>query len=63
MLFVSVGIPRWYRFSVRGQFGELKLDQAKRLKELEKENSKRKRLVAELSLGKQVLKHIAEGNF
>jgi hypothetical protein len=39
------------------------LDQAKRLKELEKENSKLKRLVAELSLEKQVLKDIAEGNF
>jgi hypothetical protein len=35
----------------------------KLLKELEKENSKLKRLVAELSLEKQVLKDIAEGNF
>ena len=41
----------------------MKLDQAKRLKELEKENAKLKRLVAELSLDKQVLKDIAEGNF
>jgi hypothetical protein len=41
----------------------LKLDQAKRLKELVKENSKLKRLVAELSLEKQVLKDVAEGNF
>ena len=40
-----------------------KLDQAKRLKELEKENSKLKRLVAELSLEKQILKDVAEGNF
>jgi putative transposase len=39
------------------------MDQAKRLKELEKENSKLKRLVAELSLDKQILKDIAEGNF
>ncbi len=37
--------------------------QAKRLKELEKENGKLKRLVAELSLDKQILKDIAEGNF
>jgi hypothetical protein len=44
------------------EFGGLKLDQAKRLKELEKENSKLKRLAAELSLEKQVLKDIAEGN-
>ena len=47
----------------RKEFGGLKLDQAKRLKELEKENSKLTRLVAELSLEKQVLKDISEGNF
>jgi putative transposase len=45
------------------EFGGLKLDQAKRLKELEGENAKLKRLVAELSLEKQVLKDVAEGNF
>ena len=37
--------------------------QAKRLKELEKENLKLKRLVAELSLEKQILKDVAEGNY
>jgi putative transposase len=41
----------YYRW--RKEFGGLKLDQAKRLKELEKENHKLKRLVAELSLEKQ----------
>jgi putative transposase len=51
----------YYRW--RKEFGGLKLDQAKRLKELEKENSKLKRLVAELSLEKQILKDVAEGNF
>jgi hypothetical protein len=40
-----------------------KLDQARRLKELEKENSRLKRVVAELSLEKQILKDVAEGNF
>jgi len=54
-------VEAFYRW--RKEFGGLKLDQAKRLKELEKENSKLKRLVAELSLEKQVLKDIAEGNF
>jgi putative transposase len=39
------------------------MDQAKRLKELDRENSKLKRLVAEMSLDKQILKDIAEGNF
>ncbi len=47
----------------RKEYGGLKLDQAKRLKDLEKENAKLQRLVAELSLEKQVLKDVAEGNF
>jgi putative transposase len=51
----------YYRW--RKEFGGLKLNQAKRLKELEKENAKLKRLVAELSLEKQILKDVAEGNF
>jgi putative transposase len=51
----------YYRW--RKEYGGLKLDQAKRLKELVKENSKLKRLVAELSLEKQILKDVAEGNF
>jgi len=41
----------------------LQVDQARRLKELEQENSKLKRLVSELSLEKLVLKDIASGNF
>jgi len=51
----------YYRW--RKEYGGLRLDQAKRLKDLEKENSKLKRLVAELSLEKQILKDVAEGNF
>ena len=51
----------YYRW--RKEFGGLKLDQAKRLKELERENAKLKRLVAELSLEKQILKDVAAGNF
>jgi len=51
----------YYRW--RKEYGGLKLDQAKRMKELEKENAKLRRVVAELSLEKQVLKDIAEGNF
>ena len=39
------------------------MEQAKRLKALEKENTRLKRLVAELSLEKQELKDVAEGNF
>jgi hypothetical protein len=46
----------------RRRLYRLKLDQAKRFKELVRNNSKLKRLVAELSLEKQVLKDVAEGN-
>jgi len=51
----------YYRW--RKEFGGLKVDQARRLKELEQENVKLKRLVSELSLEKLVLKDIASGNF
>jgi len=51
----------YYRW--RKEYGGLKLEQARRLKDLERENSKLKRVVAELALEKQVLKDIAEGKF
>jgi putative transposase len=51
----------YYRW--RKEYGGLQVDQARRLKELEQENDKLKRLVAELSLDKLVLKDIASGNF
>ena len=47
----------------RKEYGGLKLDQAKRLQELQKENTRLKRLVAESSLEKQVLQDVAQGNF
>jgi putative transposase len=58
---VEITVQTYYRW--RKEYGGLKLYQAKRLKELERENAKLKRVVAELSLEKQVLKDIAEGNF
>ena len=51
----------FYRW--RKEYGGLKLEQAKRLKELEKENARLKRVVAELSLEKQVLRDVGQGNF
>jgi cell division protein FtsB len=51
-------IARW-----RKEYGGLRVDQARRLKELEQENAKLKRLVADLSLDKLMLKDIASGNF
>jgi putative transposase len=46
----------------RKEYGGLELDQAKRMKELQRENVRLKRLVADLSLEKQVLKDVALGN-
>jgi transposase-like protein len=59
----EVGITEQTYYRWRKEFGGLKLGQAKRLKELEKENGRLKRLVAELSLEKQVLRDVAQGNF
>lgn len=51
----------YYRW--KKEYGGLEMDQAKRLKELEKENARLKRLVADLSLDKAMLKEVAQGNF
>lgn len=51
-------VARW-----RTEFGGLKVNQAKRLKELEKENTRLKRLVADQALDNSILKDIASGNF
>ena len=47
----------------RNQYGGMKAQEAKRLKELEKENARLKKLVADLMLDKEMLKDLAEGNF
>lgn len=59
----EAGITEQTYYRWRKEFGGLKLHQAKRLKELMKENNRLKRLVAELSLEKQVLRDVAQGNF
>jgi len=59
----EAGIVEQTYYRWRKEYGGLKVDQAKRLKELEQENGKLKRLVAELSLDKQILQDIARGNF
>jgi transposase-like protein len=51
----------FYRW--RREYGGLRVDQAKRLKDLERENGRLKKLVADLSLDKAILKEVAEGNF
>ena len=59
----EAGVTEQTYYRWRKEYGGLKVDQAKRLKELEQENGKLKRLVAELSLDKQILQDIARGNF
>ena len=56
----NISEQTYYRW--RKEYGGLELDQAKRMKDLERENARLKRLVADLSLEKQVLKDIASGN-
>ena len=51
----------YYRW--RKEYGGLKMDQAKRLKALEKENVRLKKRVADLSLDNQILKEVSSGNF
>ena len=49
-------------FRWRKEYGGLQIEQARRLKDLERENARLRRLVADLSLEKQVLKDISQGN-
>lgn len=58
----SVGITEQTYYRWRNEYGGLKVDQAERLKELERENSRLKREVAELTVDKLILKEAAEGN-
>ena len=59
----EAGIAEQTYYRWRKEYGGLKVDQAKHLKALEQENTRLKRLVAELSVDKQVLQDIARGNF
>ena len=58
---LEVSEQTYYRW--RHQYGGLKAPDAKRLKELERENTRLKKLVAELSLDIVMLKEVAQGNF
>ena len=51
----------FYRW--RAEYGGLRIDQARRLKQLETENGRLRRAVADLTLDKQILKEAAQGNF
>ena len=59
----KIGITDQTYYRWRKEYGGLRVDQAKRLKSLEKENAQLKKLVADLSLDNAILKEAAEGNF
>ena len=58
---IGVSEQTYYRW--RKEYGGLKVDQAKRLKDLEAENARLRRAVADLTLDKLILKEAAEGNW
>jgi len=58
---IGVTEPTYYRW--RAEFGGLKLDQVKRLKELERENARLRKAVSDLTLEKVILKEAASGKY
>ena len=58
---IGISAHTYYRW--RKEYGGLRVEQAKKLKNLEKENARLKKLVADLSLDNAILKEAVEGNF
>ncbi len=58
---IGVSAHTYYRW--RKEYGGMRVEQAKRLKEVEKENTRLKKLVADLTLDNSILKEAARGNF
>ncbi len=59
--YLEIAESTWHRW--KSQFGGMKANDAKRLKELETENGRLKRIVADLTLDNAMLKEVAKGNF
>jgi putative transposase len=59
----KMGIVEQTYYRWRKEYGGMRIEQAKRLKELEKENSRLKKLVADITLDNAILKEAARGNF
>ena len=59
----TIGVTQFTYYRWRKEFGGLKGDQVKRLKELETENSRLRRAVSDLTLDKLILTEAAKGNF
>jgi len=59
----KIGVTQQTYYRWRKEYGGLRIEQAKKLKSLEKENAQLKKLVADLSLDNAILKEAAEGNY
>lgn len=59
----TIGVTQFTYYGWRKEFGGLKSDQVKRLKELEKENERLRKAVLDLTLEKLILREAASGNF
>ena len=59
----KIGVTEQTYYRWRKQYGGMRIEQARRLKELEKENPRLKKLVADLSLDNAILKEVSRGNF
>jgi putative transposase len=59
----SIGVTEVSYYRWRREFGGLKTDQVRRMKELEAENARLRRAVADLTLDKLILKEAASGNY
>ena len=59
----KLGVTEQTYYRWRKEYGGMRVEQAKRLKELEKENAQLKKLVADISLDSAILKDAARGNF
>ena len=59
----AIGVTEVTYYRWRNEYGGLKGDQVKRLKELEAENARLRRAVSDLTLDKQILRQAAKGNF
>ncbi len=59
----KVGISEQTYYRWRRDYGGLRMDQAKRLKQLERENKRLKKVVADQALDMAILKEVSEGNF
>jgi transposase-like protein len=59
----AIGVTEQSYYRWRREYGGLKTDQARRLKELERENARLRKAVAELTLDKLILKEAASGNY